>query len=329
MDYKNLPKIELHLHLDCSLSYKVVQQINPAISYEEYADSFIAPPKCTDLLDYISRSVKGFELMQTKEQLRLVTLDLFEQLKADNVIYAEIRFAPLLHIAKGLTPTEVVEAVNDAATEGIKNTGVQAGIILCTLRHYTEEQSMETVKLIKQFSGTNIVGFDIAADEAGFPIDNHIDAFEYAHAHHIHCTAHGGEARGADSVWEILEDLRPTRIGHGTRSAEDEKLLAFLKEKDIHLEVCPTSNIQTNVFDVIENHSADKIYKAGVSMSVNCDSRTITPTTLAAEYALLERVFDWKKAHFLKCNLEAIRHAFCDEAIKEKLKEQILAAYAD
>ncbi len=327
MDYRLLPKIELHLHLDCSLSYKVVQQINPAITEEEYQESFIAPPKCTDLVDYISRSVKGFELMQTKEQLHLVTLDLFEQLKADNVIYAEIRFAPLLHIAKGLTATEVVQAVNDAAEEGIKNTGVQASIILCTLRHYSEEQSMETVKLAENFKGTHITGFDIAADEAGYPIDNHIDAFEYAHTHHIHCTAHGGEARGADSVWEILEDLRPTRIGHGTRSAEDEKLLHFLKEKDIHLEVCPTSNIQTNVFDVIENHSADKIYKAGVSMSVNCDSRTITPTTLAKEYALLEKVFDWKKEHFLKCNLEAIRHAFCSDELKEKLKQQILVAY--
>ena len=99
MDYR-FPKIELHLHLDCSLSYKVVQQINPAISFEEYQHSFIAPPKCTDLVDYLNRAVKGFELMQTKDQLQVVTLDLLEQLKTDNVIYAEIRFAPLLHIEK-------------------------------------------------------------------------------------------------------------------------------------------------------------------------------------------------------------------------------------
>jgi adenosine deaminase len=113
MDYRQLPKIELHLHLDCSLSYKVVQQIDPAVSYEDYYHSFVAPPRCTDLVDYLKRAVKGFELMQTKEQLRLVTLDLFEQLKADHVIYAEIRFAPLLHLAKGLTPVDVVEIVNE------------------------------------------------------------------------------------------------------------------------------------------------------------------------------------------------------------------------
>ena len=329
MNYQWLPKVELHLHLDCSLSYKVVQQINSSISYEEYKDSFIAPPKCTDLLDYIRRSVKGFELMQTKEQLRLVTLDLFEQLKADNVIYAEIRFAPLLHITKGLNPVEVVQAVNDAAEEGIKNTGVQAGIILCTLRHYTEEQSMETAELVQQFKGTHVVGFDIAADEAGYPVDAHIKAFEFAHTNGIHCTAHGGEARGADSVKEILQHLTPSRIGHGVRSAEDDKLLTYLKENNIHLEVCPTSNIQTNVYDVIENHTANKIYNAGVSMSVNTDSRTITPTTLSTEYSILEKIFDWKKEHFLRCNLEAIKHAFCDEELKESLKEKIFAAYGN
>jgi len=114
MEYSKLPKAELHLHLDCSLSFDVVKQLNPAITLEEYRQSFIAPTKCTDLADYITRAVKGVELMQTKEQLRLVTLDLFKQLKADNVIYAKMRFAPLQHLQKGLTPTEVVGAVNVA-----------------------------------------------------------------------------------------------------------------------------------------------------------------------------------------------------------------------
>ena len=138
MDYNRQPKIELHLHLDCSLSYEVVKQLKPSITLEEYKESFIAPPKCTDLADYIKRAIKGFELMQTKDQLRLVTLDLFKQLKVDNVLYAEIRFAPLQHIMQGLTPKEVVETVNTATEEGIKTYGVEAGIILCTLRHYSE-----------------------------------------------------------------------------------------------------------------------------------------------------------------------------------------------
>ncbi|HEX4876227.1 MAG TPA: adenosine deaminase [Chitinophagaceae bacterium] len=327
MNYQALPKIELHLHLDCSLSYKVVQQIDPSISYEAYRDSFVAPPKCTDLMDYLKRAVKGFELMQTKEQLRLVTLDLFDQLKQDNVIYAEIRFAPLLHIAQGLKPEEVVQTVNDAVTEGIAQTGVQARIILCTLRHYFEEQSLETVKLVHQFKGTNVVAFDIAGDEAGFPIDAHLAAFAFARENNIPCTAHAGEAKGAESVWETSGHFHPSRIGHGVRSAEDEKLLEFLKESDIHLEVCPTSNVQTNVVDTIRDHPADKIYFHGVSMSINTDCRTISDVTLSSEFSLMAAIFNWKKEHFLRCSLEAIRHSFCEDSLKEKLRQQLLSFY--
>jgi adenosine deaminase len=329
MNYVNFPKVELHLHLDCSLSYEVVSQINPAISFAEYRESFVAPPKCTDLKDYLLRAIKGFELMQTKEQLRLVTLDLFEQLKRDHIIYAEIRFAPLLHIAQGLTPTEVVQTIHDAAVEAIEQTGVMAGLILCTLRHHTEEQSMETVQLAEAFKNTVVVGFDIAGDEAGFPVSNHIKAFEYAQAKKIPCTAHAGEACGADSVWETLDHFHPSRIGHGVRSYEDKKLMDFLKENNIHLEVCPTSNVQTNIFETIKEHTADQIYKSGISMSINTDARTISDTTLTREYDLMEQYFQWTKQHFLACNLAAIEHAFCPPATKAIVKEKLLAAYTN
>ncbi len=327
MDYRALPKVELHLHLDCSLSYKVVKQINPAVTKEEYDQAFVAPPKCTDLADYLTRAVKGFELMQTREQLRLVTLDLFEQLKNDHVIYAEIRFAPLLHIAKGLKPEEVVQAVNEAVEEGIKTTGIEAGLIVCTLRHFNEEQSMITVQLAEQFKGTRVLGFDIAGDEAGFPVTAHIKAYQFARAHGIPCTAHAGEARGPESVWETLEHFGPSRIGHGVRSAEDVKLLDYLKEKDIHLEVCPTSNVQTNIYPSIREHAADRIFRHGVSMSINTDTRTVTPVTLSSEYAALEAVFGWDKARFLQCNLEGIRHAFVSPDKKEIIRARLLEAY--
>jgi len=328
MDYTKAPKVELHLHLDCSLSYEVVQLLKPSVTPEEYNRSFIAPPKCPDLADYITRAIKGSELMQSEEQLRLVIMDLFKQLKSDNVLYAEIRFAPLLHTMKGLTPDEVIMAANEATKEGIKKYGVDAGIILCTLRHFSEDQSMETAELVRKYKGTHIVGFDIAADEAGFPIDNHIEAFQFAKAHEIHCTAHAGEAKGAESVWEILKNFRPSRIGHGVRSAEDKKLLSYLKENNIHLEVCPTSNIQVNVFNKIEDHTADAIYNAGVSMSINTDARTISNVTLADEYQLLERIFNWNKEHFRKCNLEAIDHSFATPDVKKKLRKRIEAGYA-
>lgn len=327
VDVAALPKIELHQHMDCSLSFEVVQKLNPAITYDAYRRDFVAPAKCTDLADYITRAVKAVDLMQTAEQLRLVTLDVIKQLQKDNVIYAELRFAPLQHLQQGLTPLRVVQVVNDAVEEGIRQTGVQVGIILCTLRHYSSMQSMETVMLVEQFKGTHVVGFDIAADEAGFPVDNHISAFKYAHEKGIPCTAHAGEAKGAASVWETLEHFRPSRIGHGVRSIEDASLMAYLRKHDIHLEVCPTSNIQTAIYDSIADHTVDKIYQSGVSMSINTDARTISDVSLTSEYRLLEAVFHWEKAHFLRCNLEAIDHAFTSEANKRLLREKLIKGY--
>lgn len=314
--------------MDCSLSYNVVKQLNPYFSKKEYREKFIAPAKCRDLADYIRRSESAVELMQTTNALQLVVEDLFEQLQADNVIYAEIRFAPLLHTRKKLAPEQVVEAVNDAVEKQAKATGIEVGIILCTLRHYSEEQSMRTVKLVEEFADSSrVVGFDIAADEAGFPIDEHVSAFEYANEKGLNCTAHAGEACGPESVWETLEQLKPLRIGHGVRSAEDPELMRYLNEHDIHLEVCPTSNVQTNVFKTIENHSINKLFNNNISLSVNTDTRTISDVTLDSEYQLLEKVFDWDKERFLEANLEAIDHAFTDEPTKEKLRRVIREAY--
>lgn len=327
MDFRSLPKIELHLHLDCSLSFRVVQQLDPSVSEETYQSDFVAPARCNDLVDYIQRAEKQMRLMQTHEALRLVTLDLLDQLQADGLIYAEIRFAPLLHLSNGLSPREVVETVEAATREGIARTGVEAGIILCTLRNYNEEQSLATAHLAHAFRGTRVVGFDIAGDEAGYPVDAHVKAFAFANANGIPCTAHAGEACGAPSVWSVLKNFHPTRIGHGVRSTEDPELMTHLKAQDIHLEVCATSNLQTNIYSKIEEHPADRILRAGVSMSVNTDARTATPTTLSDEYALLHRVFGWTLADFKHCNREAIRHCFAAPHLKQTLLEKIEAGY--
>jgi len=335
LDVSNLPKIELHLHLDCSLSYAVVHQLDPTITPEDYQQQFIAPTRCTNLADYISRATREIDLMQTPQQLRLATLDLFAQLQQDHVIYAELRFAPLQHCQKGLSPKQVVAIVDSAVAEGRQKTGIQAGIILCTLRHYTKEQSMQTVKLAEEFHNkqvagrtTHVVGFDIAADEAGYPITNHLAAFQYAHAHGIPCTAHAGEAKGAESVRETLANFHPSRIGHGVRSAEDTALMKQLRQQQIHLEVCPTSNLQTNIYPTLADHPIDRLYRKGISVSVNTDGRTISNTTLDREYARLAAQFHWTKKDFLTCNLEALDHAFTSEAVKTRLRAVLIKAYA-
>jgi adenosine deaminase len=325
---QQLPKVELHLHLDCSLSYEVVQKIDPSVTEAVYLQEYIAPEKCTNLADFLTRAGKGFALMQTKEQLQLVVHDLFRQMLADNMLYAEIRFAPLQHIEQGLTPHQVVAAVEEATAAAIKQTGIEARIILCTLRQYSSAQSMATVQLVQEFKNTTVAGFDIAADEAGFPIDNHIAAFSYAKEKNIFCTAHAGEAKGADSVWETLQYFGPSRIGHGIRSIEDSKLVQHLRKNKIHLEICPSCNVLINVYDNYKDHPIDDLYKAGVSLSVNTDTRTITNVTLIKEYQRLQDVFGWTVADFYNCNVYALQAAFIEEEIKRKLLYKLQVAYA-
>src|SRR5436853_125255 len=193
MDFKSLPKIELHLHLDCSLSYTVVQAIDPSVTREEYEHNFIAPVKCTSLADFLTRAPKSIALMQTVEQLRLVTFDVFEQLQRDNVLYTEIRFAPLLHTEKGLSAEQVVETVNEATVKASQATSVEARLILCTLRHFSAEQSLQTVQLVERFQGTSVTALDIAGDESGFPIAAHIHTFYMAFTSCIQHSSHPGD----------------------------------------------------------------------------------------------------------------------------------------
>lgn len=327
MNFAAFPKVELHVHLDCSLSYKVVSKIDPSISLETYQSEFIAPPRCKNLADFLTRAIKGISLMQTEENLRLVTIDLFEQFKEDNVIYAEIRFAPFEHVKEGLTPHQVVQTVNDTVEQCKKDFDIEARIILCTLRHFPEDISMATIQLVEEFQGTNVVGFDIASDEAGSPIDAHVKAFQYANDKGIPCTAHAGEALGSDSIWETIDEFKPQRIGHGVRCTEDDNLMEFLKEEKYHLEICPTSNLQTNIYKNYKQHAINKIYDFGISCGVNTDTRTITNITLNEEYRKLHETFQWDKAKFLHCNLEAIKHAFLPEEDKIALRMKIWKGY--
>jgi adenosine deaminase len=327
MEWHLLPKVELHLHLDCNLSYEVVSAIDSSVTKEDYLQDYIAPEKCIDLADFLKRAVKGFALMQTREQLQLVVHDLFKQLVADNVLYAEIRFAPLQHLQQGLTPYEVVAATEQATALAIQQTGIEARLILCTLRHFTEAQSMETIKLVEQFKGSYVTGFDIAADEAGFPIDAHITAFKYAKEKNIFCTAHAGEAKGAASVWETLQYFGPSRIGHGVRSFEDEKLITHLKEHKIHLEICPTCNVQINIYDTYKNHPVDKLYRSGVSLNINTDARTICNINLNREYEKLQQNFGWTVDDFYTTNVNALQAAFIPDEVKTILLAKLKAGY--
>jgi adenosine deaminase len=302
MDWLSLPKIELHLHLDCSISLEALRQFEPDIAEAYFESHYKAPAKCLDLPHFLACARRSIDMMQTKAQLRVVTLDLLQQLRRENVQYAEIRFAPFEHIRKGLSPEAVVETVLEAMEEGCAATGIRAGLLLCTLRELPADKSLYTAQLAVQYHGRGVVGFDMAGNEADFPIDAHIPAFRHARERGVPCIAHAGEARGAEEIWRVIRELQVVRIGHGVRCTEDPRLVEYIAEKEIHLEVCPTSNVQTNVYNTIEDHPIDRLYRAGISLSVNTDSRTLTNTTLEREYALLHQHFGWGEEEFKRCN---------------------------
>ena len=327
MKFKNLPKIELHIHLDCSLSYETVKRLRPDTTIDDFNNNFKASKSCSSLKQYIKCADNAISLMQSKESLELVMEDFFNQLIEDNVIYCEIRFAPLLHTEEGLNSREVLNIICNSMNILSKESGVVTGLILCTLRHYSKEQSMETVKLVEEFKGKGVLGFDIAADEAGYPLDNHIDAFKYAVQNDINCTAHAGEAKGPESIWETIDKLKVKRIGHGVKCIKDPKLVKVLSENNYHLEVCVSSNIKTKTFNKIEDHPISQINKSSISMSINTDGRTISDTDLTNEYELISKKFGWSIEEFKKCNLEAIKHAFISDEIKTLLTHKINKEY--
>jgi adenosine deaminase len=263
--------------------------------------------------------------MQTEDHLRLVVKDLFNQLQSENVIYAEIRFAPLLHLAEGLKPEEVIEMVSDEVTKCSNETGIKAGIIICTLRHFNEKDSLRTVELVKRYiDDTQVVGFDIAADEGSYPIDENKAAFLYAIKHDLPRTAHAGEAKGPESIWGTINHFKPARIGHGVRCIEEPALIEHLIKSDIHLEICPTCNVQTSVFEQYKDHPIDFLYSCGVSVGVNTDGRTLANVSLSEEYIKLIDTFNWGVEHLMKCNLNAISKAFISESEKKYLSKKII-----
>jgi adenosine deaminase len=196
------------------------------------------------------------------------------------------------------------------------------------LRHFDAAQGLETARLVERFRGSRVVALDLAGDEKAFAIDAHVPAFRHALEHGLHRTAHAGEARGAESVWETLRVFQPSRIGHGVRSVEDAFLLQHLRDERIHLEVCPSSNVQTCAVRSYAEHPIGALYRAGVPLSINTDARTITDISLSREYQRMQHHFGWGPEEFLACNLEALRASFVEESMKRSLSQKLIGAYS-
>lgn len=325
--YLAYPKIELHLHIDCSVPWSALQRLASTVTREDYLARFVAPEKCTSLRQYLDAIAPSCALLQTADALRIVTAELIAELEADGLIYAELRFAPHTHLSGGLALEKVMEAVAAGVAEGTAGRSIGIGLILCALRDYSREQNLAMIELAHRWRDHGVVGVDIAGDEAGHPLAPNYAIFDRAHELGLNVTAHAGEAMGAESVRETLTRLNPRRIGHGVRCLENDEVVHLLKDRGIHLEVCPSSNVQVGVCPDFASHPIDALSRRGLSLGINTDARTVAPISLSLEYERLEAAFGWGRGEYLAHNLEAARNAFQPDRVREDLCERLIQAW--
>lgn len=317
-ELNKLKKVELHLHLDGSITKEYVKN-KYNLSDEEINSKMVASKKCKNLNDYLECFDFPISIMQTAEELKEITIDLLNELKAQNVIYVEIRFAPQFHTKKGLTQEEVLKAVLSARD----SVDIKSNFILCVMRGKDNtKENYETVNLAKKYLGKGVCAIDLAGAEAIFKTSNYRDIFEYAKKLDLPYTIHAGEADGASSINDAIS-YGAKRIGHGVRAVEDEKLLDKIIENGIYLEVCPTSNIQTCICDTYASHPIEKLYKMGVKTTINTDNMTVSNTTLENEYKNLLEETDLEIGDIINMNINSINAAFISKEEKEELMEEI------
>lgn len=326
-DFTARPKVELHVHLDCSLTRTALHRLGNPIGEAEFRRVFTAPERCGSLMDYLRAIGPSCEALQTAPALTIAMDELLRALSADGVIYAEIRFAPHTHQRGGLSLDQVMEAVAEGLAAGEAATGIKAGLLLCALRDYPPDENLKVIELAHRWRDRGVVGVDLAGDEAGHPAAANRAVFDRAHALGLPVTAHAGEAAGPDSLREVMALIAPARIGHGVRAIESEDVLAEIKARNLHLEVCPSSNIQVGVFGDYASHPIDHLSRLGLSLSINTDARTVAPLTLSLEYRRLSAAFGWQIGEFLAHNLEALRHAFLPEEAKAELSARLIEGW--
>ena len=317
--------IDLHLHLDGSVSVKSVkelaamQNIEIPENEEELLKLLRVNEDCKDLTEYLEKFAFPGKLLQTKEALALSVYNLQEELKEQGLIHAEIRFAPQLHTHNGLSQREVVEA----AVEGLERSDFSAQLILCCMRgNGNREENLETVRLTKDFLGKGVCALDIAGAEALFPTKDFADLFALARELEIPFTIHAGEADGPESVYKALE-YGTKRLGHGVRSLEDPALIEKIAKEGITLELCPTSNIHTCIFPSIEEYPLRKLMEAKVRVTINTDNMTVSGTNLDNEMRKLIAAFDLTDDEIKGFARNSVAACFASEETKAALLEKI------
>lgn len=324
-NFRKLPKIELHCHLDGSVRVETVREIGAALGLalpSRLESALVAPETCHDLADYIRRIDLALEVMQHREHLRRIARELVEDFSDDGVIYGEVRFAPQLHTRRGLSLQEVVDAVHDGLRAGEGKTGVRTGLILCCLRHESGDDSLKIARLAVANRG-KVCALDLAGDEARYTGEAHAEAFALAREAGLRRTVHAGEAAGAASIEEALDLLGAERIGHGVRIEESARVVDTVRQRAIPLEVCPLSNVQTRAVDARSPHPIGRLLQEGLRVTVSTDARTVSATSVTLEFERLAQNLGWGLDAFWRCQRHAAEAAFVSPDVRAELHARL------
>ena len=336
---RTVPKVLLHDHLDGGVRPQTVIDLADGTGYanlpthdpEELARHFVRGANRRSLDLYLETFAHTIGVMQTPEALHRVAKECAEDLVADGIVYAEVRFAPELHTEKGLSHDEIVEAVIAGFNEGMKESATEStsksatanpiriGVLLTAMRTFAH--SLEIAQLAVKWRDDIVVGFDIAGEEAGYPPTRHLDAFHYIQRHNFHFTIHAGESYGPPSIWEAIQFCGAERLGHGVRiideiqthsdgTAELSDLAAYVRDRRIPMEVCPTSNVHTGAAASIAEHPIGKLRELNYRITVNTDNRLMSNTTLSQEFAACCDAFGWTWQDIRWLTINAAKSSF-------------------
>lgn len=321
---ENMPKAILHLHLDGSLRietvYKWMKEKGKNVTLEQVKKDLMVNKDCRDLNEYLKKFNLPLEVLQTKEHIKQATYELFEDLAKQNVIYAEVRFAPSLHTKQGLKQEQIVEVAIQGMNEAKKDFGIEGNLILCCMRGCENEINNITVNTAKKYLNKGVCALDLAGAEALYKTSLYSDIFKIASSYEIPFTIHAGEAAGPESIKEALE-FGAKRIGHGVRCLEDTDLVRELAQKEIPLEICPISNLQTKATS--EPHPIEEIYKKGIKTTISPDNNTVSNTNIVEEYKYILENTNLRIKDLIQMNINAINKAFISAQKKAELVKKI------
>ena len=321
------PKVLLHDHLDGGLRATTIVELAEGTGYrdlptsdpEELGAWMTRGASRKDLVLYLETFVHTVGVMQTVDALTRVARECVEDLAADGIVYAEVRFAPELHLARGLQLDEVVEAVQVGFRQGSADRTIAIRTLLTGMR--TAAHSLEIAQLAVRWRDRGVCGFDIAGAEAGYPPTRHLDAFEHVRRENFHLTIHAGEAFGLPSIWEALQLCGAERLGHGVRIVDDitvdpdgharlGPIASLVRDRRVPLELCPTSNVHSGAAPSIAEHPIGLLSDLRFRVTLNTDNRLMSAITLSREMANLVEAFGfgWDRLEWLTVN--AMKSAF-------------------